>query len=79
MTRLFPSRALRSTALCGSLVLLVGLSALAPHAWAATKVPLPKPRPIARGAAPKTTASIAPTAKPVHRDETTPAPTIQPA
>jgi soluble lytic murein transglycosylase len=79
VTRLFPSKALRSTALCGSLVLLVGLSAMAPHAWATGKVPLPKPRPIARGAVPKTTASIAPASKPVHRDETTPAPAIQPA
>jgi soluble lytic murein transglycosylase len=61
------------------MALLVGLSAMVPHAWAAAKVPLPKPRPIARSAVPKTTASIAPTAKPVHRDETTPAPAIQPA
>ncbi|WP_445488519.1 transglycosylase SLT domain-containing protein [Rhodopseudomonas sp. RCAM05734] len=79
MKRLFPSKALRSTALCGSLALLVGLSAMVPHAWATGKVPLPKPRPIARSAVPKTTASIAPAAKPVHRDETTPAPAIQPA
>jgi soluble lytic murein transglycosylase len=70
---------LRSTALGSSLVLLVGLSALAPHAWAATKVPLPKPRPIARGTVPKATASIAPAAKPLHPDEATPAPAIQPA
>lgn len=79
MKRLFPSKALRSTALCGNLALLVGLSAMVPHAWATGKVPLPKPRPIARSAVPKTTASIAPAAKPVHRDETTPAPAIQPA
>ncbi|UZE52160.1 transglycosylase SLT domain-containing protein [Rhodopseudomonas sp. P2A-2r] len=52
---------------------------MVPHAWATGKVPLPKPRPIARSAVPKTTASIAPAAKPVHRDETTPAPAIQPA
>jgi soluble lytic murein transglycosylase len=46
--------ALRSTALATSLVLAAGLSALAVDAWAAKpKVPLPKPRPIARNAVPK--------------------------
>jgi soluble lytic murein transglycosylase len=56
-----PSRAaaLRSTALATSLVLTVGLSAWAADAWAKPKVPLPKPRPIARHVAPNTTAKNA--------------------
>jgi soluble lytic murein transglycosylase len=45
--------ALRSTALATSLALAVGLSALSVEAWAKPKVPLPKPRPIARSATPK--------------------------
>lgn len=49
--------ALRSTALATSLALAVGLSALSVEAWAKPKVPLPKPRPIARNAAPKQTAA----------------------
>jgi soluble lytic murein transglycosylase len=48
--------ALRSTALATSLVLTVGLSAWATDAWAKPKVPLPKPRPIARHLAPSTAA-----------------------
>ena len=46
--------ALRSTALATSLALAVGLSAFAADAWAKPKVPLPKPRPIARNVVPKT-------------------------
>jgi soluble lytic murein transglycosylase len=46
--------AMRSTALATSLALAVGLSALAADAWAKPKVPLPKPRPIARNVVPKT-------------------------
>ena len=46
--------ALRSTALATSLALAVGLFALAADAWAKPKVPLPKPRPIARNVVPKT-------------------------
>lgn len=49
--------ALRSTALATSLALAVGLSALSVEAWAKPKVPLPKPRPITRNAAPKQTAA----------------------
>jgi soluble lytic murein transglycosylase len=50
------STALALTALATSLTLAVGLSALATDAWAAKpKVPLPKPRPIARNLVPKTT------------------------
>ena len=47
--------ALRSTALATSLALAVGLSAIPVDAWAKPKVPLPKPRPIARNVVPKTT------------------------
>jgi soluble lytic murein transglycosylase len=46
--------ALRSTALATSLVLAVVFSAWAADAWAKPKVPLPKPRPIARNVVPKT-------------------------
>jgi soluble lytic murein transglycosylase len=45
--------ALRSSALATSLALAVGLSGLAADAWAKSKVPLPKPRPIARNVVPK--------------------------
>lgn len=46
--------ALRSSALATSLALAVGWSAFAADAWAAkAKVPLPKPRPIARNVVPK--------------------------
>jgi soluble lytic murein transglycosylase len=56
VNRLVRAAALRSTALATSLTLAVGLSALATDAWAAKpKVPLPKPRPIARNLVPKTT------------------------
>ncbi len=76
--------ALRSTALATSLALAVGLSALATDAAAKPKVPLPKPRPIARNVVPKTPAKMmaAPTAKMAAR-EAAPAPpapaTRQPA
>ena len=53
MTNFARAAALRSTALATSLVLVAGLSAFA--AAAAPKVPLPKPRPIARNVVPKTT------------------------
>jgi soluble lytic murein transglycosylase len=48
--------ALRSTALATSLVLTVGLSVISADAGAKPKVPLPKPRPIARHLAPATSA-----------------------
>jgi soluble lytic murein transglycosylase len=51
--------ALRSTALAASLALAVGSLAVA-DAWANPKVPLPKPRPIARNVVPKTAATTAP-------------------
>ncbi|HEV7603192.1 MAG TPA: lytic transglycosylase domain-containing protein [Bradyrhizobium sp.] len=50
--------ALRSTALATGLALAVGLSALSVEAWAKPKVPLPKPRPIARSAVPKHSAPM---------------------
>jgi soluble lytic murein transglycosylase len=55
VTRLVRAAALRSTALATSLTLAMGLSGLAADAWAAKpKVPLPKPRPIARNLVPRT-------------------------
>ncbi|UPK07293.1 lytic transglycosylase domain-containing protein [Bradyrhizobium sp. 170] len=51
--------ALRSTALATSLALAVGLAAFPLDAWAKPKVPLPKPRPIARNVVPKSTAQPA--------------------
>ncbi|MDP1867417.1 MAG: lytic transglycosylase domain-containing protein [Bradyrhizobium sp.] len=52
MTRPARAAALRSTALATSLALAVGLSAFTVEAVAKTKVPLPKPRPIARNLVP---------------------------
>jgi soluble lytic murein transglycosylase len=49
--------ALRSTALATSLALAIGLAAFPLDAWAGPKVPLPKPRPIARNVVPKSTAT----------------------
>lgn len=79
MTRSISATALRSTALVTSLALAVGLSAIAAEAWA--KVPLPKPRPIARNVIPKSTpaantaaTAIAPSAAPAPA-----APTLAPA
>jgi soluble lytic murein transglycosylase len=66
---------LRWTTSVVGLVLAFGLSAVTSDAVAVTaKVPLPKPRPIARSILPKTTA-----AKPVSADAASPAPSIQPA
>ena len=48
--------ALRSTALATSLALVLGLSALAAEAGTKPKVPLPKPRPIARNVVPNPSA-----------------------
>jgi soluble lytic murein transglycosylase len=63
VTPLVPAPTLRRTA-CGTrslvtLALALGLSALAADAWATPKVPLPKPRPIARNVVPNTTAKTA--------------------
>jgi soluble lytic murein transglycosylase len=88
VNRLGRAAALRSTALATSLALAVGFSALAVDAWAAKpKVPLPKPRPIARNVLPKTatpkptatrtTATAAPVAP--AAPAATPAPAVAPA
>jgi soluble lytic murein transglycosylase len=61
VTRSVRTAALRSTALATSLVFVAALSA-ATGAWAAPKVPLPKPRPIARNVVPKTTSATTPAA-----------------
>jgi soluble lytic murein transglycosylase len=50
--------ALRSTALVTSLVLAIGITGLAAEASAKPKIPLPKPRPIARNVVPKTSSSV---------------------
>ncbi len=78
MTRLAPTSATRWTALGAGLMLGVSLLALSVNAWAEAKVPLPKPRPIARNAVPKMTAAPAP-ARPLSPDQASPAPAIQPA
>lgn len=62
MTRSARAAALRSTALATSLVLAVGLLVTPVGAWAKPKVPLPKPRPIARNVVPKPAALAAPAA-----------------
>jgi soluble lytic murein transglycosylase len=64
-----------------TLALSVGVSALAVDALAETKkVPLPKPRPIARNVVPKAIAAPSkPSAKNVSPDATVAAPAIQPA
>jgi peptidoglycan lytic transglycosylase len=62
VTRSARAAALRSTALATSLALAVGLSAFAADAWAGPKVPLPKPRPIARNVVPKTAPKNVPAA-----------------
>ena len=58
MTRSVRAAALRTTALATSLIFAAALS-VATDAWAEPKVPLPKPRPIARNAIPKTTPATA--------------------
>jgi len=87
VTRSARAAALRSTALATSLVLAVGLSAISVDAWAKPKVPLPKPRPIARNAVPKTTpasptqhaAAVVPAAAAPASPVATPAPALAPA
>ncbi|MDB5503091.1 MAG: Lytic transglycosylase, catalytic [Tardiphaga sp.] len=79
MTRLAShSAAARWTALGTGLMLSVSVAALSVDAWAATQVPLPKPRPIARNVVPKVTPAASP-AKPLSADQASPAPAIQPA
>src|SRR5439155_16911342 len=69
--------ALRSTALATSLALAVGLAAFPLDAWAKPKVPLPKPRPIARNVAPKSAAR--PSAAPAAHAAAAPAAPAAPA
>jgi soluble lytic murein transglycosylase len=66
--------ALRSTVLTTALALAVGLSALTADAAAKPKVPLPKPRPIARNVVPKTTPVASTAAKKTVPAATTIAP-----
>jgi soluble lytic murein transglycosylase len=77
----FGSKALRSTALVTSLVLSVGLSAWTVDAWAKPKVPLPRPRPIARSVVPNTSAAkaAASSTAPVTAAAPAAAPAIAPA
>ncbi|MFG3593613.1 lytic transglycosylase domain-containing protein [Bradyrhizobium sp. RDI18] len=76
--------ALRSTALATSLALAVGLTSFPLETWAKSKVPLPKPRPIARNVVPKSTPTAntgtpaAPTA-PAHAAPAPPPPVLAPA
>jgi soluble lytic murein transglycosylase len=74
--------ALRSTALATGLALAVGLSALSVEAWAKPKVPLPKPRPIARSAVskqPAATNNAGPAAAPAPLATPAAAPSLGPA
>jgi soluble lytic murein transglycosylase len=74
VTRPARAAALRSTALATSLALAVGLSAIAADAWAKPKVPLPKPRPIARNAVPKSANTAATNIAPTPAAAAAPAP-----
>ncbi|WP_291687934.1 transglycosylase SLT domain-containing protein, partial [Bradyrhizobium sp.] len=74
MTPSSRAAALRSTALATCLALAVGLSALAEDAWATPKkVPLPKPRPIARNVVPKTSSKDTPSKDTASSKNTAPA------
>nr|WP_028345647.1 lytic transglycosylase domain-containing protein [Bradyrhizobium murdochi] len=76
--------ALRSTALATSLALAIGLTSFPLESWAKSKVPVPKPRPIARNVVPKsaptanTDTPAAPTA-PAHAAPAPPPPVLAPA
>ncbi|MGA9298856.1 MAG: lytic transglycosylase domain-containing protein [Bradyrhizobium sp.] len=59
MTRSTRAAALRSTAIATTLALIIGSHAWASEAAAKHKIPLPKARPIARNAVPKTTEKAA--------------------
>ena len=74
MTLSSRAAALRSTVLATSLALAVGMWAIAADAWAnPKKVPLPKPRPIARNVVPKTTPAAKTAAKHTAPAATAPA------
>ena len=65
MTRSVRTAALRSTAIATTLVLLAGSLAWAKEPAAKSKIPLPKPRPIARNVVPKTVPKTATSANPL--------------
>jgi soluble lytic murein transglycosylase len=73
--------ALQSTAMVTTLVLAVGLSAFAGNASAKSKIPLPKPRPIARSVVPKNPSTNTSKTTPVTSTaaHAAPAPAIAPA
>ena len=73
--------ALQSTAMVTTLVLAVGLSAFADNASAKSKIPLPKPRPIARNVVPKNPSTNTSKTTPVTSTaaHAVPAPAIAPA
>ena len=81
MVRFGRAAAKRWTILGATLVLTAGLSALAagPVAAAQPKVPLPKPRPVARTTVPKTTAAALRLTPSPSPEAVIPAPTLQPA
>src|ERR1041385_5943278 len=80
MVRFGRAAAKRWTILGATLVLTAGLSALAAEAAPARpKVPLPKPRPVARTVAPKITAAALRLTPSPSPEPATPAPAIQPA
>src|SRR5882724_1833952 len=72
---------LQSTAMVTTLVLAAGLSAFAGNASAKSKIPLPKPRPIARNVVPKNPSTNTSTTNPVTSTaaHAVPAPAIAPA
>jgi len=67
------TKALRSTAIVTTLALILGSHAFANETAAKPKIPLPRPRPIARNAVPKTAD------KPAEKTATKPAATVTPA
>src|SRR3954469_18318294 len=82
MVRFGRAAAKRWTILGATLVLTAGLSAFAADAVALAgkpKVPLPKPRPIARSAAPKTAVAARPPIQLTSPDAVPPAAAFQPA
>jgi soluble lytic murein transglycosylase len=80
MVRFGHAAAKRWTTTGPALALIAGVSVFAADSWAASaKVPLPKPRPIARNAAPKLVAVAVRLTPPTSSDAAVPAPVIQPA
>ena len=84
MTPSARATALRSTALATSLVLAIGWPT--PEAWAKPKVPMPKPRPIARNVVPNPAKNTAPAGNTASNTgtrtaarNTSPAPTASPS